>query len=96
MEFQMVFLNPFVKALAEMIYGKFPAASKEQAIAQYEKAIELAPERIVHHAEFAKALDVMGGTSEARQQWTKVTELKPIYAQDKRYQAMAIKRLQAL
>ena len=33
----------------------------------------------------------MGDTNEARQQWTKVTELKPIYAQDKRYQAMAFK-----
>src|SRR5580704_169718 len=93
--FQMAFLNPFLKALAEMMYGQFPGASKEEAIAQYQKAIELAPGRIVHHAEFAKALDVMGDTSEARQQWTKVTELKPIYAQDKRYQAMAIKRLEA-
>ena len=92
--FQMAFLNPFLKALTELIYGHFPPASKEEAIAQYEKAIELAPERIVHHAEFAKALDVMGDTSEARQQWTKVTELKPIYSQDKRYQEMAIKRLE--
>jgi tetratricopeptide (TPR) repeat protein len=93
--FQMAFLNPFLKVLAQMIYGQFPAASKEEAISQYEKAIELAPERIVHHAEFAKALDVMGDKWEARQQWTKVTELKPVYAQDKRYQAMAFKRLQA-
>ena len=93
--FQMVFLNPFLKAFTEIIYGQFPPASKEEAIAHYKKAIELAPERIVHHAEFAKALDVMGDTNEARLQWTKVTELKPIYAQDKRYQAMAIKRLEA-
>src|ERR1700693_254563 len=92
--FQMAFLNPFLKALIELIYGQFPAASKEAAIAQYEKAIELAPERIVHHAEFAKALDVMGDSSDALQQWRKVTELKPIYAQDKRYEAMAIKRLE--
>jgi Flp pilus assembly protein TadD len=92
--FQMALLNPFLKALAQMIYGQFPAASKEEAIAQYEIAIQLAPERIVHHAEFAKALDVMGDSSEARQQWVKVAELKPVYAQDKRYQAMAIKRLQ--
>ena len=93
--FQMVFLNPFLKTFTEIIYGQFPPASKEEAIAHYKKAIELAPERIVHHAEFAKALDVMGDTNEARLQWTKVTELKPIYAQDKRYQAMAIKRLEA-
>ncbi len=36
----------------------------------------------------------MGDKQEARQQWAKVTELKPVYAQDKRYQAMAFKRLQ--
>jgi tetratricopeptide (TPR) repeat protein len=93
--FQMVFLNPFLKTLTEVMYGQFPAASKEEAIAHYKKAIELAPERIVHHAEFAKALDVMGDTKAARQQWTKVTELKPVYAQDKRYQTMAVKRLEA-
>lgn len=93
--FQMGLLNPFLKALAGVIYGQFPPASKEEAIIQYEKAIELAPARIVHHAEFAKALDVMGQIKEARQQWAQVTELKPIYAQDKRYQAMALQRLQA-
>jgi tetratricopeptide (TPR) repeat protein len=92
--YQMVFLNPFLKALTEITYGQFPPASKEEAIAHYKKAIELAPERIVHHAEFAKALDVMGDSSDALQQWRKVTELKPIYAQDKRYEAMAIKRLE--
>lgn len=93
--FQMISLNPILKGLTEVIYGQFPMASKEEAIVHYKKAIELAPERIVHHAEYAKALDIMGDASAARQQWTKVTELKPIYAQDKRYQAMAIKRLEA-
>jgi tetratricopeptide (TPR) repeat protein len=93
--FQMVFLNPFLKALTEITYGQFPPASKEEAIAHYKKAIELAPDRIVHHAEFAKALDVMGDTNDALQQWTKVIELKPVYAQDKRYQAMALKRLES-
>jgi tetratricopeptide (TPR) repeat protein len=92
--YQMVFLNPFLKALTEIAYGQFPPASKEEAIAHYKKAIELAPERIVHHAEYAKALDVMGDPSGAGQQWIKVLELKPIYTQDKRYQAMAMKRLE--
>jgi tetratricopeptide (TPR) repeat protein len=93
--YQMIFLNPFLKALTEMIYGKFPPASKEEAIAHYKRAIELAPERIVHHAEYAKALDVMGDTAGAREQWQRVEELKPVFAQDRRYQAMAVKRLQA-
>jgi tetratricopeptide (TPR) repeat protein len=92
--YQMVFLNPFLKAFTEVIYGQFPPASKEEAVANYKRAIELAPERIVHHAEYAKALDVMGDRTQARQQWMEVTVLKPIYAQDKRYQAMAVQRLQ--
>jgi tetratricopeptide (TPR) repeat protein len=92
--YQMAFLNPVLKAFTEIVYGKFPPASKEQAIAHYKRAIELAPERIVHHAEFAKALDVMGDTAAAREQWLKVTELKPVYAQDRRYQEMAVKRLE--
>jgi tetratricopeptide (TPR) repeat protein len=93
--YQMVFLNPFLKTLTEMMYGKFPPASKEEAIAHYKRAIELAPERIVHHAEFAKALDVMGDTTAAREQWEQVAELKPVFAQDRRYQAMAVKRLKS-
>ena len=93
---QMTLLNPFLKAFAQMIYGQFPAASKEEAIAHYKKAIELGPERIVHHAEYAKALDALGDNVAAREQWTKVTELKPIWAQDRRYQAMASQRLQTL
>jgi tetratricopeptide (TPR) repeat protein len=93
--YQMVFLNPFLKALTEIIYGRFPPASKEEAIANYKRAIELAPERIVHHAEFAKALEVMGDTAAAREQWEQVAELKPVFAQDRRYQAMALKRLKS-
>jgi hypothetical protein len=37
---------------------------------------------------------VLGDIVAARQQWTKVTELKPIWATDRRYQAMAMQRLQ--
>jgi tetratricopeptide (TPR) repeat protein len=92
--YQMVFLNPFLKTLAELIYGKFPLASKEEAIAHYKRAIELAPDRIVHHAEFAKALDTMGDRTAAREQWQQVVELKPVFAQDRRYQEMALKRLE--
>jgi tetratricopeptide (TPR) repeat protein len=92
--YQMAFLNPLLKGLTAIVYGRLPPASKEKAIAHYKRAIELAPERIIHHAEFAKALDVMGDTAAAREQWLEVTELKPVYAQDRRYQEMAYRRLE--
>jgi hypothetical protein len=49
--YQMVFLNPFLKALTEITYGQFPTASKEEDIANYKKAIEL-PERDCPSLEF--------------------------------------------
>jgi tetratricopeptide (TPR) repeat protein len=92
--FEMTTLNPLLKGLAQLVYGRFPPASKEEAISHFRKAIELAPQRIVHHAEFAHALDVLGDKNEARKEWMTVTELKPIYAQDKRYQAVASAQLE--
>src|SRR5271166_3701057 len=35
--YQMVFLNPFLKAFTEVIYGQFPHASKEEAVANYKR-----------------------------------------------------------
>jgi Flp pilus assembly protein TadD len=89
----MVVLNPFLRGLVQIVYGQLPPASKEEGIAHFKKAIELAPQRIVHHAEYAKALDLLGDRQDADREWTKVTELKPIYAQDRRYQVQAIERL---
>jgi hypothetical protein len=37
----------------------------------------------------------MGDKSAAREQWQQVVELKPIFAQDRRYQEMALKRLES-
>src|ERR1700730_5769319 len=89
----MVLLNPFLKGLVQIVYGQLPPASKEGGIAHFKKAIELAPQRIVHHAEYAKALDLLGDKQDANREWTKVTELKAIYSQDRRYQVQAMERL---
>jgi hypothetical protein len=93
--FEMASLNPFLKGLAQIIYGRVPAASKEDAVVEFRKAIQLAPERITHHAEYAKALDALGEREVARREWTKVTLLKAIDSQDRRYQAAAIDRLKS-
>jgi tetratricopeptide (TPR) repeat protein len=90
--FQMATLNPLMKGIAQMVYGRLPAASREEAILHFKKAIELAPGRITHHAEYAEALELMGDRAGARQQWTKVTALKPISAQDRRYELEAVER----
>jgi Flp pilus assembly protein TadD len=89
----MATVNPVVKGMAQVLYGQLPDASKEAAIYHFKKAIELAPQRIIHHAEYANALDLMGDKEGARQQWMEVALLRPIYEQDQRYQASAAKHL---
>jgi tetratricopeptide (TPR) repeat protein len=91
--FDMATLNPILKAIAQTMYGQLPPASKELAIDYFQKAIAAAPEKIIHHAEYAQALEAMGKTNEARVEWLKVKQLKPTDAEDRRYVAEAERKL---
>jgi tetratricopeptide (TPR) repeat protein len=91
--FDMATLNPILKAIAQTMYGQLPPASKELAIDYFQKAIAAAPEKIIHHAEYAQALEAMGKTKEARVEWLKVKQLKPTDAEDRRYVAEAERKL---
>ncbi|MBV8899676.1 MAG: hypothetical protein JOY92_06140 [Verrucomicrobia bacterium] len=91
--FEMATTNPVLRGLVQVVYGQFPPASKEEAVENFKKAIALAPNRTIHHAEYAKVLEAMGDAAAAREQWQKVLELKPVDAQDHRYRALAAARL---
>lgn len=91
--FEMATLNPLLKGIAELVYGQFPSASTQAAITHFKKAIELNPSRVIHHAEYAKALEALGEKEKAREEWTKVIELKAVGAQDRLYQRIAAEHL---
>ena len=91
--FDMATLNPILKAIAQTMYGQLPPASKDLAMDYFQKAIAAAPEKIIHHAEYAQALEAMGKTKEARVEWLKVKQLKPTDAEDRRYVAEAEQKL---
>jgi tetratricopeptide (TPR) repeat protein len=93
--FELATLNPVLKGIAELVYGQMPPASTQVAITHFKKAIELSPQRIIHHAEYAKALEALGEKAEAREEWTKVTQLKAIGPQDRLYQMMANQHLRS-
>ena len=93
--FELATLNPVLKGITELVYGQMPPASTQAAVSNFKKAIELAPHRIIHHAEYAKALEAMGEKAEAREEWTKVTQLKATGPQDRLYQTMANQRLRS-
>jgi len=91
--FEMATLNPVLKGIAELVYGQFPPASTQAAITHFKKAIELNPSRVIHHAEYAKALEALGEKDKAREEWAKVIELKAVDAQDRLYQRIAAEHL---
>jgi len=91
--FEMATLNPFLKGIAETLYGKLPPASKDTALEYFQKAIACAPDRIINHAEYARALEAIGKTQEAKAQWLKVTQLKATDSEDRSYMAEAQKYL---
>ena len=59
-------LNPVTKTLAQVIYGKLPAASNEDALHCFEKAIALNSGRLIHHIELGRTYAQMGRATEAR------------------------------
>jgi len=61
---EMVQLNWMLKKFAELLYGKFPAASLENAVTYLERAAELAPDRVAHHVE-------LGNSYVAARKWQK-------------------------
>lgn len=70
-------LNPVMKLIARYIYGGMPDASLEEAARDYQKAIELAPQRVIHHHELARVYAALGRTDDARREWQIELSLKP-------------------
>jgi Flp pilus assembly protein TadD len=70
-------LNPVLKLIARFVYGGMPDASLEEAVRDYQKAIELAPQRVIHHHELARAYVALGQLDDARKEWQTELTLKP-------------------
>lgn len=54
------------RAVVRVIYGGLPAASNEEAVACFKKAIALNPRRLVHFVELGRTYAMMGDQEEAR------------------------------
>jgi tetratricopeptide (TPR) repeat protein len=91
--FDMATLNPFLKGVAQALYGQLPPASKEKSVEYFQRAIAAAPRRIMYHGAYAEALESMGRTQEAKAEWLKVQQLKPTDREDRKYLAEAEAKL---
>lgn len=54
------------RVLAGIIYGGLPAASNEEAVKCFQKAISLNPRRLIHVVELGRTYAMMGRAAEAR------------------------------
>lgn len=68
-------VNPLFRLGARLTVGELPPASLEEAACHLEKAVELAPQTIIHHQHLALAYQALGKREEAARQWRLVLEL---------------------
>ncbi|TCO90185.1 hypothetical protein EV701_111111 [Chthoniobacter flavus] len=69
--YELASLNPVLRVIAKLIYGDLPPASYEDAVKNFKKAIELAPQRVVHHIELGRTYAAMGEKDLARAELNK-------------------------
>lgn len=82
-------LNPLLKVLAKAVYGGLPNASNEEAVRLFKMAIEIAPQRIIHHHELARVYGALGKRDLARKEWQIVINLQPHDREDQKAQKEA-------
>lgn len=75
-------LNPVLRSIAGVIYGKLPEASSEDAVQYFKKAIELNPKRPGNFLELGKTYASMGRKEEARAALEKGISLPNIQRDD--------------
>ena len=59
-------VNPVLRAMAQVAFGKLPSSTHEEAAKCFEKAIELNPNRLMHYIELGRVYAQMGRTDDAR------------------------------
>ena len=82
-------VNGMLKALATLVYGGMPKASNEEAVKCFKKAIEIAPQRLMHHAELAHVYKQMGKNDLALQEWQNTLGIRAQDSDDENYQKEA-------
>jgi tetratricopeptide (TPR) repeat protein len=59
-------VNPVMRAMAQVAFGKLPDSTHEEAAACFQRAIALNPNRLMHYIELGSVYAQMGRTDDAR------------------------------
>lgn len=80
--YELANFNPFLKTIAQTVYGKLPDASNEKALGYFEKAVALNPRSVMNQIELGRAYAALGKTSEAREAINKGLALPSVAKDD--------------
>jgi len=86
---EMAELNWFLRKFAELLYGKLPAASLDQAIADLRQASDLAPNVVPHHVELGITLADARRWDEADKELKQALAMKKTWVTDDYYKELA-------
>lgn len=89
-------LGFFSRTFVRLVYGEFPRASNAEAVADFKKAIRIAPGRIIHHAGLAMVYGAIGEGELQIAELVKCCRLKPTGLEDEEARREAIRELTAL
>lgn len=90
---EMVELGWFLKSFAQILYGKFPPASLDAALADLRRATELQPEVIPHHVELGVTLASAKRWADAKVELEKGLALPTGWVTDDSYRVLARENL---
>ena len=62
---ELVGIGGVTRTLAALIYGGVPAASYDEALGCFQKALKLRPDRLIHHVELGRTYAAMGRKDDA-------------------------------
>ena len=94
--FEVAEMNFILKGIAKLVYGGIPAGSLAAARDNFERALALAPGRIIHRHQLAQTLLALGKKTDAIAQLQQCLALKPVDKDDAEAQAEAERQLRRL
>ncbi len=94
--YELATLNPALRAVAQLIFGKFPDASLERAAECFEKAIAVGRERVIHHVELGRTYLALGRIDEGKAQLKTGLELPNREKDDAESKVVARKALDSI
>jgi tetratricopeptide (TPR) repeat protein len=83
------------RTYVRVVYGRLPAASNADAIANFKAAIAIAPEHVLYHESLAEAYKTIGDKKSALAEWQKCLALVPLDPDDLQAKQQAVKALRA-